>query len=192
MKHLRTALLALLFFTVLTGIVYPFVVLGLARALFPHRAAGSMVGRGGSVFGSALIGQGFASPAYFHGRPSAGNWDAANSGGSNFGPTNPKLLAQVGERVAAVQAENNLPDSVSVPADLVLASASGLDPDISPAAALLQVGRVAAARAADSAVVRRLVLRHTTRPFLGTFGPARVNVLLLNLALDSVAPPPLR
>ena len=192
MKHLRTALLGLVFFTVLTGIVYPLVVTGIARVLFPRRAAGSMVGRGGSVLGSALIGQGFASSAYFHGRPSAGNWDAANSGGSNLGPTNPKLIAQTGERVAAVRAENGLPYNSRVPADLVLASASGLDPDISPAAALLQVGRVAAARAADSAVVRALVLRHTIRPFLGAFGPARVNVLLLNLALDSVAPPPLR
>lgn len=192
MKHLRTALLALVFFTVLTGIVYPLVVTGLVRALFPHRAGGSMVGRGGTVVGSALIGQGFASPAYFHGRPSAANWDATNSGGSNLGPTNPKLLAQATERVASVRSENSLPDSASVPADLVLASASGLDPDLSPAAALLQVGRVAAARAADSVAVRRLVLRHTIRPFLGAFGPARVNVLLLNLALDSVAPPPLR
>lgn len=192
MKHLRTALLGLVFFTVLTGIVYPLLVTGIGKVFFARRAGGSMVGRGGNIFGSALIGQGFASSAYFHGRPSAGNWDAANSGGSNFGPTNPKLLAQVGERVAAVRAENGLPDSAPVPADLALASASGLDPDVSPAAALLQVGRVAAARAADSAAVRRLVLRHTIRPFLGTFGPARVNVLLLNIALDSMAPPPLR
>jgi potassium-transporting ATPase KdpC subunit len=190
MKHLRTSLLALVVLSMLTGLLYPLVVTGIAQLLFPRRVNGSLVSQGGRVAGSEVIGQCFVSPAYFLSRPSACNWDAANSGASNLGPTNPKLLDLVRARVDSVRAENGLTPDARVPADLVLASASGLDPHVSPASALLQVPRVARARGLDSVTVRSLVERHVERPFLGVFGPSRVNVLRLNLALDSLAPAP--
>lgn len=192
LAHLRPALTLLLAFTALTGVAYPLAVTGLAQALFPDQAEGSLLRRDdGTVLGSALIGQPFTRPEYFWPRPSAagGGYDAANSGGANLGPSNAALVAAVRERVAALRAAN--PDAPGpVPVDLVTASASGLDPHVSPAAALWQVPRVAAARGLHAAEVRRLVEDATEGRALGFLGEPVVNVLRLNLALDARAPLP--
>lgn len=176
--------------TVLTGLAYPLATYGLAHLAFPEQASGSLVMRNGRVIGSALIGQKFTAPGYFHGRPSAASehgYDAANSGGSNLGPTNKALIDAIRSRLKAVLAANPGVSASQVPIDLVTASASGLDPDISPAAAELQVPRVAKARKLNEAAVRRLVRENTRGRWAGIFGEPRVNVLLLNLALDSLA-----
>jgi len=190
MRQLRPAVTMTLALCVLTGLVYPAVVTALAQALFPRQANGSLVTVRGRVVGSALIGQPFTRPEYFHPRPSAAGsgYDATASGGSNKGPTDRKLAdtliaARVDSAVAADGAVKG-----RVPSDMVTASASGLDPDISPANARLQVTRVAHARSADPAAVRRLVDAHTQGRQLGLFGEPRVNVLLLNIALDSAFP----
>ncbi|HEX5327953.1 MAG TPA: potassium-transporting ATPase subunit KdpC [Acetobacteraceae bacterium] len=183
----RPAIGLLVCFTLLTGVAYPLLVTGLAQALFPRRANGSLIVHDGRVAGSALIGQPFGDPAYFWGRPSATApfpYNAASSGGSNLGPTNPALVAAVKARVAALRAADP-GNTAPVPADLVTTSASGLDPDISPAAADYQVQRVARARGLAPEVVRRLVAEHTKPRQLGIFGEPRVNVLQLNLALDA-------
>src|SRR5258708_11379833 len=172
--------------TVLTGIVYPIVVTGIGKAVFPNQASGSLVMRDGKAVGSSLIGQSFQEPKYFWGRLSATSPMPNNgtaSGGSNLGPTNPALIDAVRARIDALKAAD--PDnSLPIPVDLVTASASGLDPHVSPAAALYQVGRVARARHMDAGSVRQLVQSHVEAPQWGIFGEARVNVLLLNLALD--------
>ena len=189
-RQIVTALLAVLVLTVLTGVIYPLVVTGLARMVFPRRASGSLLRERGRVVGSALIGQPFSAPGYFWGRPSATTPfpdDPALSAGSNLGPTNPELLAQVKARVAALRAAD--PDNdAPVPVDLVTASASGLDPDISPAAAYYQVPRVARARDLPEGEVRALVAARVRGRTFGLFGAPRVNVLELNLAVDSLAP----
>jgi potassium-transporting ATPase KdpC subunit len=184
--HLRTAVRLTVVLTVLTGLVDPLVVTGAAHVLFPWQATGSVVVRRGKPVGSALIGQAFTDPGYFWGRPSATApfpYNAAASAGSNLGPTNPVLADAMKRRVARLRAADP-GNAAPVPVDLVTASASGLDPDISPAAALYQVPRIAAARHLDRATVRRLVERHVTPRQLGILGEPRVNVLLLNLALD--------
>jgi K+-transporting ATPase ATPase C chain len=182
-RNLVTAALMTIVTTVLLGIGYPLVVTGLAQALFRDKANGQLLVLEGRVIGSAIIGQSFASPQYFHGRPSAAGsgYDAANSSGSNFGPTNKKLGDAVKANVAAARTDD---PTAPVPVDLVTSSASGLDPHISPAAALFQVARVARARHASEAAVRRLVEGHVEDRQLGFLGEPRVNVLLLNLALD--------
>lgn len=185
---LRSAALLLLVTSVLTGGFYPLAVTGIAALAFPDRASGSLVLRDGKSVGSRLLGQDFRGPEWFHGRPSATPrlpYDALLSGGSNLGPTNPALADRVRAEVERLRAEN--PASARIPVDLVTASASGLDPHISPAAALWQLPRVAAARRLDPARVRALVLDAVEGPDFGILGEPRVNVLLLNLALDSVA-----
>ena len=188
MKQLRIAVLVLGVLSLLLGIVYPLVMTGVFQVLFPRRANGSLITVHDRIVGSELIGQSFSSPGYFHGRPSDCGYDAANSAASNLGPSNPKLFEQVQARIDTLRVENGLADTASVPADLVLSSASGLDPDITPSSAMLQIVRIAGARHLDVALVRHLVAQHTQRPFLSIFGQERVNVLKLNLALDSIAP----
>ena len=186
LSHLRPALVSLGLLTVITGVVYPLIVTGIAQAAFPRQANGSLVQQGGKEVGSSLIGQPFADPRYFWGRGSATGPFGDNPGsssGSNLGPTNPALLDAVKARIKALQDAD--PDNhAPIPVDLVTASGSGLDPHISPAAAEYQVGRVARARGKDEAEVRGLVAAHTEGRQLGVLGEPRVNVLALNLALD--------
>jgi len=183
-KLLLNAVLMTIATTVLLGIGYPLLVTGLARVFFPAQASGELVSRNGVVVGSRLIGQPFTGPAYFHSRPSAAGsagYDATASGASNLGPTNAQLITRVNGDVARVQAEN---PGVPVPVDLVTTSGSGLDPDITPAAATFQIRRVALERKVAEGEISKLVLTHITNRQWGFLGEPRVNVLELNLALD--------
>jgi len=187
MAQLRPALMSLILLTLLTGVAYPLMVTGLAQVIFPYQANGSLIVKDGRVVGSALIGQVFDDPKYFWGRPSATSPygdNAGSSSGSNLSPTNPALISAVQGRVDALRAAD--PDNKTpVPVDLVTASGSGLDPHISPAAALYQISRVARARELAPEAVRTLVDQHTEGRQLGFLGEPRVNVLTLNLALDA-------
>jgi potassium-transporting ATPase KdpC subunit len=185
-RNLITAVLYTVVTTVLFGLIYPFVVTGLAQVLFHDKANGQLLYAGGQLVGSRLIGQSFTAPQYFHSRPSlAGNgYDAANSSGSNLAPTNKKLIDRVAGDVATAQVDH---PGANVPIDLVTASGSGLDPHITPAAAEFQVARVARERHLSEDAVRRLVAQHTEGRQLGFLGEPRVNVLLLNLDLDQAA-----
>ena len=198
LKEIRPAIVFVVALTVITGLLYPFAMTGIAGVVFPYQAQGSLIERDGKVVGSALIGQDFTSAGYFHGRPSAtvgpdpndstktvpAPYNAANSGGSNLGPTNKALIDRVQGDVEKLQQEN---PSAQVPIDLVTTSGSGLDPDISPAAALFQVPRVAKARNMPEDRVRQLVDEHVEGGTLGFLGEPRINVLALNLALDRAA-----
>ena len=190
MRTFISALFVTALLTVLTGIVYPLAVWGIAQTIFPAQAGGSLIVAGNKVVGSSLIGQNFSSPRYFQSRPSAAGdkgYDAANSSGSNLGPTNKALIDAVKLRLKSFIESNPAANPRQVPVDLVTASGSGLDPEISPAAADLQVARVAHARGISEDQVRQLIAENTRPRSAGIFGEPGVNVLLLNLALDRVA-----
>jgi len=203
MKYLRPAIVLTAFFVVLTGLAFPLVLWGIGQVVFPDQAGGSLVrDASGDVVGSSLIGQAFTRPEYFHPRPSAAGagYEAASSGGTNLGPTSGKLVNGIaddpatrevdetylgfGDLAKAYREENGLAADAVIPADAATRSASGLDPDISPASALVQIPRVARARRLNESKVREVVAAHQTGPFLGISGEPRVNVLLVNLALD--------
>jgi potassium-transporting ATPase KdpC subunit len=198
LKELRPALVLIVLFTVITGLIYPFVMTGIAQVAFPHQANGSLVVKGGNVIGSELMGQSFAGERYFHGRPSAtvtpdpadstktvdAPYNAANTAGSNLGPTSKALVERITKDVEERKSQN---PNARVPTDLVTASGSGLDPHISPAAALFQVPRVAKARNMPEDRLRALVNERVEGRVLGIFGEPRVNVLALNMALDRAA-----
>jgi K+-transporting ATPase ATPase C chain len=196
LREIRPAIVLVIGLTIITGLIYPLVMTGIAGVLFPYQAQGSLIEKDGKVIGSELIGQDFESDRYFHGRPSATTgpdpkdpsktvgapYNAANSGGSNLGPTNKALIDRVKGDVDKLKAEN---PSAQVPVDLVTTSGSGLDPDLSPEGALFQVSRIAKARNMSEDSVRELVAQQIESRTLGIFGEPRVNVLELNLALDS-------
>jgi len=186
----RPALSLFIALSVLTGLIYPLLMTGIAQAVFPRQAGGSLVERDGRPVGSRLIGQNFSDPKYFWGRLSATSPmpnNGAGSGGSNLAATNPALVDQAKGRIDALRAADPA-WTAAIPADLATASGSGLDPDIRPASALMQAGRVARARGLDEARVRGLVASHTQGPLLGLIGQPRINVLELNLALDAMKP----
>jgi potassium-transporting ATPase KdpC subunit len=199
LKEVRPALVLILALSLITGLIYPLTLTGLAQVLFPRQANGSLIERDGKVVGSALIGQAFAGENYFHGRPSATSkadpsdasktvdapYNAANSGGSNLGPTNRALIERVTQALDKLKMEN---PTLPVPIDLLTTSGSGLDPDISPAAALFQVPRVAKARKLPEDRLRQLIEQYVEGRTFGILGEPRVNVLALNMALDRAAP----
>jgi len=188
LKHVRISAISILVFTVLTGLIYPLVITGLAQVLFPSRANGSLIVRDGKAVGSTLIGQPFSDPKYFWSRLSATSpfqYNASSSYASNYGPTNPSLVSEVSQRIADLKKYDSL-NTDPIPVDLVTSSGSGLDPDISIAAALYQLPRVARVRGLGVDQVRSLVDKYTTGRFLGFIGEPVVNVLELNLALDEL------
>jgi K+-transporting ATPase ATPase C chain len=185
-KQIRTALLMLIMLIVLTGIIYPLFITLVGQVVFPSQVNGSLVMANDAVVGSSLIGQLNDDPRYFWGRPSATGYSALPSSGSNLSPTGAILQSAAAEREAAFRAANNVPENVAVPTEMLFASASGLDPHISPEAARLQIDRIAEVRGLDREQVAALVEQHVEQPQLGFLGQTRVNVLLLNLALDEL------
>ena len=190
-KNLVTSVLMTIATTILLGLIYPLVVTGLAQLIFPKQANGQLIRKNGTIVGSSIIGQGFSGAGYFHSRPSATTipYDAANSTGSNLGPTNQKLIDRVKQDVATLQAEN---PGQPIPIDMVTTSASGFDPHISPAAAAFQVPRISKERGVATEQLQELVKKHTEGRQFGLFGEPRVNVLELNLDLDNQFPAPNR
>lgn len=187
MRYLKQAILAFCVLAILCGLMYPLFITALSQFLFPQKANGSIITLGNKAVGSELIGQQFNSPKYFHARPSATDpaYNASGSAGSNFGPTNAHFLEEVKKRIEEVRNANGLPANTPISTDLVLASASGLDPHISVASTMLQVRRIAKERGVPESEVEEMARRHIEYPLLGIWGEPRVNVLKLNLALDS-------
>ena len=184
MKQAAISIYMLITMTVMTGIIYPLAMTGIAQLLFSKQANGNLVTVNGSIAGSELIGQGFVGQKYFHGRPSANNYDGTNSGGSNYGPTNRKLVERAEKLARSMRIENGLPASATIPSDLVLASGSGLDPHISLESACLQVNRIAGARGIDKSILNKLLTHNSQKRYGGLWGDSYVNVLKLNIALD--------
>jgi potassium-transporting ATPase KdpC subunit len=189
MKEFTRAILIFITMTVLLGIIYPFAITGISQFFFPLKANGSIIVSNDKLVGSSLVGQNFTDPKYFQGRPSALEkpYDASNSGGTNFGPSNAKFLGEVSKRIEKVQKENILNPAAPMPADLVLASASGLDPHLSVEAAMLQVPRIAKTRGLQDSEVRDLITRHVENPLFGFLGSTRINVLRLNMSIDELS-----
>ena len=187
LQHIRPAIVMMVLFTLVFGLAYPLAITGISGVVFPAQAGGSLVAPGGKVVGSSLIAQGFAKPEYLHPRPSAAGkgWDPMNSGGSNMGPMDQKLIDRVATDTAALRKEN---PGGAIPADAVTTSASGLDPDISPENARMQAPRIAAARGLNAANVQAVIDQQTGGPFLGFIGQPHVNVLAVNTALDAKYP----
>ena len=186
-REIKTAMLFFIAFSLLTGLIYPLFMTGIIQMALPEKASGSLVVMDGRVIGSELIGQNFSGPGYFHGRPSAVGYMANGSGGSNLGPTSDKLMEETQKRIEYVRLENGLSSDIPVPADLVLASGSGLDPHISVEGAMLQVPRIAKSRGLPELEVRTLMNLSVEPIYLGTFGQDRVNVLRLNMKLDGLS-----
>ena len=189
MLQFKRSILVFAGLSVICGLIYPLGITAVSQVLFSHQSNASVIKKGDVIVGSELIGQHFISPEHFHGRPSAIDppYDASNSSGSNLAPSSAKLLQQVKARVEQVRKENSLPSNIPIPADLVLASASGLDPNISAEAALLQVPRIARERKIPESVVEKIIHQNTENPFLWIWGMPHVNVLRLNIALESIA-----
>ena len=190
MRQIMSTVRIFVVLTVICGVIYPLLMTGLAQAVFPFQANGSIITRNNAPVGSKLIGQNFSSAGYFHGRPSSAGekgYDGTSSSGSNLGPTSKKLMDTVSDNLKQVREDNGLNESAQIPSDLILASGSGLDPDISPAAAYLQIERVAKERKLETRAVRQLVEKHIQERQWGIFGEPRVNVLELNLALDALS-----
>jgi K+-transporting ATPase ATPase C chain len=185
MKELKNAILLFGIMAIILGLVYPLVITGISQVVFPNQANGNLITVNGTTVGSQLIGQDFTSPGYFQGRPSAISYNASTSGGSNYGPTNKKLTDRVNESITKIKTENGLPDNATIPADLVLASGSGLDRYISVESAELQVPRIAKERNLNESVIRDLIKKNEEVPFPGIGQPV-VNVLKLNIALDGI------
>lgn len=187
MLQMKRSLLVFVGLSLICGLIYPLVITAVSQAIFPRQSNANIIKQGDIVIGSELLGQSFTRPENFHGRPSATDppYDASNSGGSNLAPSSAKLLEQVQTRTEQVRRENRLPANTPIPADLVLASASGLDPHISTEAALLQVGRIAQERKITLLDIERMIHQNTHHPFLGIWGKERVHVLNLNIALDN-------
>jgi K+-transporting ATPase ATPase C chain len=188
MLQLKRSFLVFAGLSIICGLIYPLAITAVSQAIFPRQSNASIIKQGDVIIGSQLIGQLFTHPEYFHGRPSATDppYDASNSSGSNLAPSSAKLLEQVKVRLEQIRQENGLPSNMPVPADLVLASASGLDPHISAEAALLQVPRISRERKISQSVIEKIVGQNTENPFLGIWGMQRVNVLQLNITLENI------
>jgi K+-transporting ATPase ATPase C chain len=184
MKQAAISIYVLITMTVMTGVLYPLAITGIAQLMFSKQANGSLITVNGAIAGSELIGQGFAGPKYFHGRPSANNYDGTNSGGSNLGPTNKKLIERTEKLAIHMRIENGLPAGAKIPSDLVLASGSGLDPHISLESARIQVKRIAEARGIDKSIIIKLLTHNSQKQYGGLWGDPYVNVFKLNIALD--------
>ena len=185
MKKILLSIRVYLIFTVLLGFIYPFVVTVIVQIILPYQANGSIISKNGKVIGSKLIGQNFSNPEYFHSRLSANNYDGVNSGGTNFGPSSRKLMDSTAEKIAKVRQENGLSSDTQIPSDMVLSSASGLDPHISLQSALLQVNRISKIRGIAVKDLKKMINNNTDSDFIGIWGCSGVNVLKLNLAVDN-------
>jgi K+-transporting ATPase ATPase C chain len=189
MMQLKRSILVFAGLSIICGLIYPLTITVVSQVIFPQKSNASVIKKGDVIVGSEIIGQQFTRPEYFHGRPSAIDppYDASNSSGSNLAPSSAKLLEQVKARVEQARKENSLPSNIQIPADLVLASASGLDPDISAEAAVIQAWRIARERKIPESVVEKIIHQNTENPFLWIWGMPHVNVLRLNIALESIA-----